>query len=148
MGLESEPVRYTSKVNPVISLARCGATAEECAFLVQRCTDRTHWAGARIELNAMDSQQFLDWLEEKLQDVGVEKFVPEDQVLAAAYHHQRHKARVQQAIDAAVRDLPPEDEVPATLEDEVRAVLRAEPTLSWDEAVAALAAQADEAEEY
>jgi hypothetical protein len=146
LGLESEPVTYTSRVNPADSLARCGATAEECAFLVQRRLDRTHWAGARIELNAMDSQQFLDWLEQKLRDVGVEKVVPEGQALAAAYRHQRHKVRVQQAIDAAVQDLPVDDEVPVELEEQVRALLRDEPSMAWDEALAELAAQAAEAE--
>ena len=148
LGLESEPVAYTSTVDPSGSLARCGATEEECAFLVRRRLDRPHWAGARIELNAMDSQQFVTWVEEKLHDVGVEKFVPERQELEAAYRHQRHKIRVQQALDVAVRDLPAEDEAPAALEREVWALLRDEPTLSWDMALSELAAQAaDDAEE-
>jgi hypothetical protein len=94
----------------------------------------------------MDSQQFLDWLEQKLRDVGVEKVVPEGQALAAAYRHQRHKVRVQQAIDAAVQDLPVDDEVPVELEEQVRALLRDDPSMAWDEALAELAAQADEAE--
>ena len=34
MGLASEPVTYTSKVDPRESLCRCGASEEECAFLV------------------------------------------------------------------------------------------------------------------
>ena len=66
MGLASEPVTYHSGVDPQESLRSCGADEAECAFLVQGQHDRDHWYGDRIELNAMDSQQFLDWLERKL----------------------------------------------------------------------------------
>ena len=71
MGLQSEPVWYPSEVDPQTSLRRCGATDEECTFLVHGLVDRywpkSGWQGERIELNAMTSRQFLTWLEEGVQ---------------------------------------------------------------------------------
>ena len=139
MGLQSEAVTYPSEVDPRASLFRCGATADECAFLVQHYTPgergkRGHWGGERIELNAMDSQQFLDWLEQKLHEVGVEKFVPDAQTLAVAYQHQVRKAKLQQIIDTALQTLPTDVEIPAKLGDIVRAAIT-NTAVSWDEAL-------------
>jgi hypothetical protein len=45
-----------------------------------------------------------------------------------------------------VQDLPVDDEVPVAFEEQVRALLRDDPSMAWDEVLAELAAQADEAE--
>jgi hypothetical protein len=144
MGLQSEPVTYDSKVNPRESLRRCGATEEECAFLVhpQRGSG---WEGQRIELNAMTSRQFLTWLEVQLGAAGVHKVVPEVEALRAAYRHMTRFAMVQRAMDAALDTLPAEDTiaVPDTLADEIRDAIIDTKT-SWDEALWDLVCKAQE----
>jgi len=143
MGLESEPVQYDQEMDPAINLRACGATEEECAFLVQeRKVDTKHgkrhvyWVGERVELNAMTSQQFLDWLERKLQEAGVEKVVPDEAVLAAAYRRQRRLATLQQILDEALAGEDDEEgPVPADLADQVRTRLTREPTDAWDDAL-------------
>jgi Protein of unknown function C-terminus (DUF2399) len=162
MGLASEPVPYTSKVDPRKSLRRCGASEEECAFLVHARDEpraereandawdededawdedestarrKPRWHGERIELNAMDSQQFLDWLEEKLESAGVEKVIPDAQTLAVAYQHLRRVAHVEQTLDAALLEPLALAEMPEDLVAQIWGLLRDDTTLSWDAAL-------------
>jgi hypothetical protein len=141
MGLESEPVPYETQVDPKVHLRECGATEAECAFLV---TDRTidirhgkrhlSWVGERIELNAMDSQQFLDWLERKLQEAGVKKVVPDDEALAVAYRHLQRVAMLEQALEAARAQPVAETPVPADLADQIRGRITGT-AAAWDAAL-------------
>jgi len=135
MYLESEPVRHPGKVDPCRSLRRCEATEDECDFLVHGEDEDGHWVGERIELNAMDSQQFLDWLERKLEEAGVEKVVPEYDALAVAYRHLRRVATIQQAVDAALAADEDEVQVPDDLAETIRERLADEPEMAWDEAL-------------
>jgi hypothetical protein len=160
MGLASEPVTYTSKVDPRTSLRRCGASEEECAFLVHardapaagseeedpwdedawgedegNTRRKPRWEGERIELNAMDSQQFLDWLEEKLVSAGVEKVVPDAATLAVAYQYFTQVAQIEQALDVARRGGLAPAEVPEDVEVRIQEILRDDTALSWDEAL-------------
>ena len=52
MGLESEDVVFPTRLkkNPRERLGRCGATGEECSFLVR--SDVAPYEGKRVELNA------------------------------------------------------------------------------------------------
>jgi hypothetical protein len=141
MGLESEPVLYDAEVDPRESLRTCGATEAECAFLVtERKVDirngkrHVYWVGERIELNAMDSQQFLDWLEQKLQDAGVEKVVPDDDVLAAAYRRQRRVAKLQKILEEAMTETDDDVPVPDDLGDQIRARITGK-SEAWDDAL-------------
>jgi hypothetical protein len=141
MGLESETVLYDSTVDPRESLRECGATEAECDFLVrERTTDMRNgkrhvsWVGERIELNAMDSRQFLDWLERKLQEAGVEKVVPEDDVLATAYRRQRRVAKLQQLIDDALAEEDDDAPVPEDLAAQIRERITGEAE-AWDDAL-------------
>jgi len=141
MGLESEPVPYETQVDPKVHLRECGATEAECAFLVtERKRDirngkwHVSWVGERIELNAMDSQQFLDWLEAKLQAAGVAKVVPDDDALAVAYRHLQRIAMLEQALEAA-RALPvAETPVPADLAAQIRGRIT-DTAAAWDDAL-------------
>ncbi len=90
MGLHSEPVDSRNQKDPRIRLRECGATEDECDYLV---------GGERIELNAMDSGQFIEWLEQCLDEAGVEKVIPEADVLETAYRRAVKRARVQKTID-------------------------------------------------
>jgi DNA topoisomerase VI subunit B len=141
MGLESEPVLYDAEVDPRISLRECGATEEECDFLVtERKTDirngkrHVYWVGERVELNAMDSQQFLDWLEQKLQDAGVEKVVPDADVLATAYRRQRRVAKLQQILEEAMAEDAAAAPVPEGLVEQLRERITGK-TEAWDDAL-------------
>ena len=140
MGLESEPVQYDQEMDPAVSLRACGATEDACAFLVrERMVDtkngkrHVYWVGERIELNAMTSQQFLDWLERKLREAGVQKVVPDEDVLAAAYLRQRRIAHLQKLLDAALTAAEEEAPVPVNLTAAVRAGVTQHPTSAWDD---------------
>ncbi|MBV9584433.1 MAG: hypothetical protein JO213_06055, partial [Alphaproteobacteria bacterium] len=67
MGLQAEPVTVSDWRARVHTLRRHGATEQEIAFLRSR----------RVELNAMASRQFIDFLEAKLVEHGVKKVLPE-----------------------------------------------------------------------
>ena len=116
---------YRSKVDPRGSLRSCGASEEECDFLVEGVSrgkpwddEQVEWRGQRIELNAMTSQQFLDWLEEKVQAAGVDKVVPDPETLAVAYQHLTRVAALQDTIDAALAEPAPPGEAPADLQEQ------------------------------
>jgi hypothetical protein len=133
MGLESEPVTYETDVNPRVRLRECGATEAECRFLVQGGYSK-NWHGERVELNAMTSQQFLDWLEQKLRDAGVAKVIPEQESLAVAYTTRRRVAKLQRLIDTAMEE--PEDDapVPDNLAEQIRERIT-DKTEAWDDAL-------------
>jgi hypothetical protein len=143
MGLVSEPVEYRgAKKDPRERLRECGATEEECAFLV-RPRPGGGWVGDRSELNAMSSDQFIGFLERKLVEHGVGKVVPGRETLEAAYSRVCRAAAIQKAIRQAVgvmgeEDLPP---VPGDLESAVTGKINGTAT-PWDVAVAELAFEA------
>jgi hypothetical protein len=117
MNLDSEPVDYRrSKVDPRVNLRQCGATEEECNFLVRRRIEprpgHYYWMGDRVELNAMTSDQFLAWLERKLLEVGVQKVVPDQAVLEKAYQRAVRQKHVQEAIDEALTSIDEDEEIP------------------------------------
>src|SRR5271165_4862248 len=64
LGLQSEPVSFGRISKGAISerLTRNGATKREIEFLLTGPPD----LGQRVELNAMSSRQFIDFLEAKL----------------------------------------------------------------------------------
>jgi DNA topoisomerase VI subunit B len=139
MGLQREPVTYDSRVDPRVSLRMSGATEAECHVLVHGWGSQG-WEGERVELNAMNSVQFIRWLEDKLVAVGVRKVVPDQDTLAIAYRRMVRLSRVQHAIDTAIAGLSPDDAiaVPAHLRQQLRATIdgTAQP---WDEALWQLA---------
>jgi hypothetical protein len=92
MDLHAESVDY-KHFAVKRTMIESGATTEEADFF---CGDGLE--GQRIELNAMDSQQFIDWLEEKLQEHGVTKVVPTNETLQAAYRRAVLVARANKAL--------------------------------------------------
>lgn len=84
----------------------------------------------------MDAQQFLDWLEGKLQAHGVRKFVPDDpETLKAAWQRTWRIGELNKAIQAAAVALPDPPEPPTDLLEQVNAALEANPALRWDAAL-------------
>ena len=143
LGLPSEPVDYGDDKDPCVNLQRCGATEAEMAFLVDRQDYYGEWHGQRVELNAMTSRQFLDWLEAKFAEHGVAKVVPDEATLAHAYQHLARNAVLQRAIDTILADLPAAETFPVP--DGLAATLRttiADTTQPWDAALWEIARRA------
>jgi DNA topoisomerase VI subunit B len=150
MQLTSEPVEYRrgqKKISPVtdprVRLRECGATEEECEFLVRERTSYG-WLGERVELNAMSSAQFIQFLEGKLADVGVRKVIPDGPPLPNAYRRALEIALLNRSITELAESVHAQAqrfEVPPDLRARVADRLAEEPTLSWDQALAELAGE-------
>ena len=140
MGLEREPVDFRNQRDPRIRLRECGATEDECDVLAQKGGWRS-WTGERIELNAMDSAQFIEWLEERLTEAGVTKVIPRADVLATTYRRAVKRARVQRTIDEIVKGEQATIDVPADLAGIVKGRITGTAD-AWDHAVWTLAVDA------
>jgi hypothetical protein len=143
MALDHEDVVFPTRLqkNPRDRLERCGATGEECTFLVH--SDAAPYEGKRVELNAMASRQFIDFLEQKLAEHRVIKVVPDKEILAKAYRLAYRKAAAQKAIDDVMKAVAEQEvDVPANLARKVAKRLGEEATESWDKTIAQIAGQA------
>jgi hypothetical protein len=133
--LQSEPVTVPGdRAKRAERLRINGATPDEIDFSLGR-----GGTGQRVELNAMTSDQFVQFVVDKLTAHGAEKVVPDDETLAKTYEAfvrgARAKARFAEEI-ARSRD---EEVAPlSNLEARVRGWLEAHPTATWDEAVRAV----------
>jgi DNA topoisomerase 6 subunit A-like protein len=133
LNLPSEPWKGKDEEWPAraITLRRHGATEREIEFLKTR----------RVELNAMTARQFVDFLDAKLTEHGVKKVMPDADAMKehARRLYQQHLAK--QVIEQAREDLErqaTEMDLPPDLKEQVEAELEREPSLSWDEAEAAV----------
>ena len=122
--LASEPVRYPNGSERNLRLN--GASRDEVDFLVG--------GRQRVELNAFTSDHLIEWIEAKLKEHGVEKIIPDAETLADAYQRAVLVNEINEKIDQAVEDASDED-VPKTLARQVKARLKKDPTLAWDQAV-------------
>ena len=116
------------KIEP--TLRGYGATAAEIETLL------TH----RVELNAFPSDQFVEWIEGKLEEHGVEKVIPSDEVLLQAARGfardaiaARHLEALSDQIAAEVDGLKLDD-----FRDDVVDALADTDELAWDDALKAL----------
>jgi hypothetical protein len=141
MSLESEQVDYTGGTDPRENLRESGATEAECGYLVRKQIGN-RWSGERVELNAMTSDQFIAWLEQKLVEHQVRKVVPDGATLAAAYRRAWRRAQAQRAIDRVLATLPPDEDIPIplALADQVAAAIQGSES-AWDDALVQLAQQ-------
>jgi hypothetical protein len=92
----------------------------------------------------MDSQQFLDWLEHKLQAAGVEKVVPDADALAVAYRQQRRTAKFQKILDEAMAEPDGDTPVPGDLAEQIRARIT-NTAAPWDAALWDIVREQDDA---
>ena len=118
-----------------------GATAEEVAFMF---ADWEKHPGClrRVELNALTSPQFVQFLDDKLKKHGIKKVVPQADELANAYSLFVRNAKVEAVIEEAIDNMDDdgeEIEVPKDLERQVRKYLEDHSTARWDEAVQKIA---------
>jgi hypothetical protein len=115
-----------------------GATAEEIDFLLSGEVDDEDQIvdGRRVELNAMTSAQFVEFVERKLTECEAHKVVPNRAALADAYAAFAQERRARPEVEALLRRLAAQPvEVPKDLEARVRILLADEPSLPWDAAV-------------
>jgi DNA topoisomerase 6 subunit A-like protein len=127
--LETENVSHNG--DPTANLRANGATVAEIEFLQDQ----------RVELNAFTSDQFVAWLDSKLVEHGVEKVIPDNEILDQAYRRAAAVRRYQAMIDEAREKVATYAKgltAPQTLRAKVAKRLAKDPTLAWDEAMAVL----------
>jgi hypothetical protein len=107
-----------------------GATREEVEFLLTQ----------RVELNALPSDQLVAFIERKLNEHGIKKLIPDDDLLRDAYRLFVHDKRVEKIVEDTIENIHNEDiAAPADLRVQVVSHQRNHPEMRWDEAVAAIA---------
>ena len=142
--LQTEPVDYPGKDDPIKKLIASGATEEEANFLVEsnsRTFKNGKWIymGKRVELNAMTSDQLLKWLKGKLAEHNVQKVIPDDETIATAYQaaceaaHLERISRVQYNNNDKIAFSPPEK-----IRDRIKSMIN-NTALSWDAALKEIA---------
>jgi hypothetical protein len=162
MNLASEPYIIEQTKDPKERLTEYGVTAEELAFLIgrpHREAYKTYWDATRVELNAMTSPQLIAWLERKLIAHGVEKVVPDVELLAPIWQDRAREAALEsfktangdkvldlekQLADAKSQleeDFAGQYKAPRTpkdLREQVAEYLTANPLEPWDNAIKSL----------
>ena len=129
-GLESEYVSFRNDNQAAANLRENGATPEEIEFLLEQ----------RVELNALASDELIDWLETKLQEHGITKVIPDADTLAGAYRRMRGQALVQDRINAVLSELGSDAApVPRALAARIARWLNRNPALAWDAALRKIA---------
>jgi hypothetical protein len=139
LGLESESVSYRESKSAVAKRLKInGATPEEIEFLIGE---------ERVELNAMPSDVFIAFVEDKLTANGVTKVIPPGDKLAETFTIFKRGAMAEKALKAELERLNKEPvEVPADLDAQVRGWLGENPEDTWDAAVKAILGEEDEDE--
>jgi Topoisomerase 6 subunit A/Spo11, Toprim domain len=132
-GLESESVEYRESARSIrVGLAESGATEAEIAFLLND----------RVELNAFTSDELVAWIEGKLEEHGVRKVIPDQEMLTDAYLRQRQSAYLKEhfgeLLERSRRHIAGLDVSP-DLQGHVARLLQEKPALSWNDAVAEIA---------
>jgi hypothetical protein len=129
-GLEREPAAATKTSEAMLrsQLAENGATEAEIAILLNE----------RVELNAMSSDDLVAMIERKLTDYGLEKVIPDDELLAEAYQAFHHSNELRNVFEEAQGEYEDEEhaiDISKNLRGQVRAVLQKNNDLRWDEAL-------------
>jgi hypothetical protein len=143
-GLESEDVTY-GKTDPSFNLRENGATEDEIAFLCD-AERSSYWnfVGRRVELNAFPSGDMIMWIEDGLKRHGVKKVVPDTETLEAAFRRAAAgrivAGRMREVVEQA-RAEAAKLKLPRSLGRQIKARLKEEPALPWDQAVSDLAAR-------
>jgi hypothetical protein len=141
LDFEYQVVKKGRKDVLIANLRENGATAEEVTFMF---ADWYKHPGClrRVELNALTSPQFVQFLDDKLKKHGIKKVVPQADELANAYGLFVRNVKVEAVIKDAIDNMDDDDEeieAPKNLEQQVRKYLEDHPTARWDEAVQKIA---------
>jgi hypothetical protein len=127
-GLEREPAAATKIRQSVLrnQLAENGATDAEIGILINE----------RVELNAMASDGLIAMIEHKLKDYGLQKVIPDDDLLGEAYQEFHRSQELREEFEEMESEFKESEiKVPKNLKDQVRAVLKRHPDLRWDDAI-------------
>jgi hypothetical protein len=130
-GLEHEPAAATRTTDYGLraQLAENGATDAEIDILLSE----------RVELNAMTSDALIAMIERKLEDYGLGKVIPDDDVLAETYRafhrSQQLRERFEEMEGQFEKTAATKIKVPRNLKRQVRAVLDEHGDLRWDDAI-------------
>ena len=95
----------------------------------------------RVELNAMTSRQLVDFVENKLRQLGIQKVIPDAKTLASTYQMFAASDRLSEAFDEMKKKIEDEDEdearieVPDDLEAQIKTKLEERPDITWHRAV-------------
>lgn len=142
MGLQSEAVPYEKNQDPRPNLRQNGATEEEVAFLVRQREvfgyQSFRWHGERVELDAMGNDELIAWLEGKLTEYGVQKILPDQEILESAFREATLMSRTQKVLDDAQDELTrgmADLAIPKDLAERIQAHLQHFPAESWDQAL-------------
>jgi hypothetical protein len=131
-GLETEAVFDSGSENQQRrNLRENGATPEEIEFLLEE----------RVELNAMTSDELVEFVERKLEENSIGKFIPSNDRLVRAYQLFERGRRIEEAVEEIIEEIAEnkeEGEVPADLADQVQKLLANTSSLRWDQAVASI----------
>jgi Topoisomerase 6 subunit A/Spo11, Toprim domain len=140
-------------------LRELGCSEEEIDYLVaeqwqapserknRRGQTATFWSGRRAELNGLIGQDFIDYIEAKLDALEIEKLLPTDEWLRAAYSHILNVNALNGEIEQLVSDWKAEErEAPADLRERLSEKLRRDREMPWDLALAELLEEDDEEE--
>jgi hypothetical protein len=91
-----------------------------------------------VELNAFTSDEFVNWLESKLEEHGISKVIPDAATLEYAYRRsaglRRFRAILKDTLQE-VKQYASALRVPDELGDWVKEELSKEPGQSWDQAI-------------
>jgi hypothetical protein len=129
-GLEREPAAATKTSEYTLrdQLKENGATDTEIEILLKE----------RVELNALASNTLIAMIERKLKAHGLEKVVPDEDVLEEAYRAFDRSERLRERfeeLEAEFDDEADEIAIPKNLARRVRAVLAKHADLRWDDAL-------------
>jgi hypothetical protein len=137
-GLEREPAAATKTRDSIIreQLAENGASDAEIAFLLNE----------RVELNAMTSDGLIEMIERKLKQHGLEKVIPDDDLLERTYRAIHAGQELRQIYEEAEEEFEASEvEIPENLRKKVSKILKANPALRWDDAIEKILGRSDEA---
>ena len=126
-NLPAETVTYKS--DPAYNLSLNGATQEEIEFLRGE-QDWRSYRGQRVELNAFTSDAFVEWLEAKLKEQGVEKVIPDDATLESAYRRALSIQQYREAVDEATQEIQDRIaavEIPENLRSDLKKRMKSDP---------------------
>ena len=126
LGLSGETQHHRNHDSTRRNLLKNGASAAEAEYIAN---------GTRVELNELPSDKFIEFVEGKLEQHGVEKVVPDPDTLAKAWRHARAAQEINRLIERVNTKDQQGEPPPDDLEERVREKLEDDPALSWSEAV-------------
>jgi len=117
-----------------------GATEEDIDFLMDN---------QRVELNAFTSDQFIDFIEGKLEEHNIKKVIPDDHYLEQKFRHAAQASYLEehmQEIKQEAIEYGSAVEIPSSLRESVKEVIEDNKELSWDRAVDSIFVETSEDE--